>query len=112
MQNAVSQMCSIELCLIKNTLLSWFNKKIKSQKLQIDLLVKSKYEKNNPINLATDLCSLCKFPLNREPLGPDITNNKMSYGDLYIRYEHNFLINIYSKDQLSTSPQISTLKIL
>ena len=45
MQNAVSQMFSIELCLIKNTLLSWFNKKIKSQKLQIDLLVKIKYEK-------------------------------------------------------------------
>ena len=32
----------------------------------------------------------------------------MSYRDLLIRYEHKFLRNIYSKEQLSGSPQIST----
>ena len=39
-------MFSIESALIKNTLLSWFNKKIKSQNLQIDIDIKNKYEKN------------------------------------------------------------------
>ena len=34
----------------------------------------------------------------------------MSYRDLLIRYEHKFLRNIYSKGQLSGSPQISTLE--
>ena len=33
----------------------------------------------------------------------------MTYGDFYIRYEHKFLRNIYTKDQIQTSPQISTL---
>ena len=32
----------------------------------------------------------------------------MSYRDLLIRYEHKFLRNIYSKEQLSGSPLIST----
>ena len=45
-----------------------------------------------------------------ELLGPSVPNNKMSYRDFYIRYEHNFLRNIYSKEQLSSSPQISTPK--
>ena len=110
-KNVVSQMFSIELCLIKNILLPWFNKKIKSQNLQIDLFVKNKYEKNNPINWAIDLCSLCKFPLNMEPLGADVPNDKMSYGDFYIRYEHKFLRNIYSKEQLQILHKFQHSKI-
>ena len=35
----------------------------------------------------------------------------MSYGDFYIRCEHKFLQNIYSNEQLKSSPQISTLAI-
>ena len=34
----------------------------------------------------------------------------MSYGDFFIRYEHKFLRNIYSKEQLGSSSQIKTLK--
>ena len=33
----------------------------------------------------------------------------MSYGDFFIRYEHKFLRNIYSKE-LENSPEIKTLK--
>ena len=34
----------------------------------------------------------------------------MTYRDFYIRYEHKFLRNIYTEDQIQTSPQISTLE--
>ena len=34
----------------------------------------------------------------------------MSYGDFFIRYEHKFLRNLYSKEQLNSSPEIKALK--
>ena len=39
-----AQMFSVELFLIKQTLLAWFNRKIKPQHLQIDILEKNKHE--------------------------------------------------------------------
>ena len=48
-KNAIALMFSIELCLVKN-ILAWFNRKIKSQHLEINLLTKNKYEKDQPIN--------------------------------------------------------------
>ena len=38
-------MFSVETALIKSTLLEWFKKKIKSQHLELDLLIKYKYER-------------------------------------------------------------------
>ena len=43
-------MFSVETALIKLTLLEWFQKKIKSQHLELDLLIKKKYKRKNPIN--------------------------------------------------------------
>ena len=80
--------------------MAWFNKKIKLQHLEIDLLRKNKYEKDHPINYESDKCHISNFPLKIDPIGPDLPNNKMSYGDFFIRYEHKFLTNIYSKEQL------------
>ena len=39
-----AEMFSIELYLIKHTLMGWFNKKIKSQYFQIDISTKNKFE--------------------------------------------------------------------
>ena len=47
-------MFTIEIALIKTALLSWFNKKIKSQYLELDLVVKHKIERQNPINWKKD----------------------------------------------------------
>ena len=102
-------MFSVESSFIKKTILSWFNKKIKSQNLEIDLSVKNIYEKNDLINWSTDKCSICNFPLKIDPIGQDIPNNKMSYGDFFIRYEYTFLKNIYSNDELLSANQIKTL---
>ena len=67
------------------------------------------YEKNNPINWSTDKCSICNFPLKIYHIGPEVCNNKMSYGDFFINYEYTFLKNIYSKDELLSAPQIKNL---
>ena len=45
-----------------------------------------------------------------DPIGPDLPNNKISYGDFFVRYEHKFLRNMYSKEQLNSSLEIRTLK--
>ena len=39
-KKSLAEMFSIELYLMKHTLMSWFNRKIKSQHLQIDILTK------------------------------------------------------------------------
>ena len=43
-------MFSIELYLVKQTLALWFNKKFKSQNLQLNALAKTAYEKLYPID--------------------------------------------------------------
>ena len=77
-------MSSIDLCLVKKAILAWFKKKIKLQYLEIDLLRKNKYEKYHPINWESDKCHICNFPLKIDPIGPDVPNNKTSYGDFFI----------------------------
>ena len=48
--------------------------------------------------------------LKIDPLGYNVPNSEMSYGDFFIRYEHNFLRNIYSNSEIAESPQICTLQ--
>ena len=103
-------MFSVELCFVKQAVLSWFNKKVKSQHLEIDLSRKNKYEKDHPINWNSDKCLICNFPLKIDLIGLDVPNNEMSYGDFCIWYEHKFLRNIYSKEQLESAPQMKILQ--
>ena len=49
-KNALGQMFTIETALIKKTLVEWFNKKLKSQHLELDLLEKDQYERKHPID--------------------------------------------------------------
>ena len=85
-KNALAQMFSVELSLAKQAILFWFNEKIKSQHLEIDK------------------CLICNFPLKIGTIGSDLPNNKMYYGDFFIRCEHKFLRNIYRKEQLASAP--------
>ena len=48
--------------------------------------------------------------LKIDPLGYDVPNSKMSYGDFFIRYKHKFLRNIYSDSEIAELPQICTLQ--
>ena len=109
-KNTIVQMFCIEDTLVKKTLLAWFNKKIKSQHLEIDAFVKMQYERKNYISWKNDKCVICKMPLKIHPLGPEIPDNKMSYGNLFIHFEHKFLRNIYSVKQLKQPNHFSMLE--
>lgn len=54
-------MASAELKFPAQYLLRWFNKKIKSKNLEIDLHTKTKYEITQPIDWVKDTCCICKF---------------------------------------------------
>ena len=109
-KNALGQMFSIETALVKKTLLEWFNKKIKSQHLEADLLIKNQYKRKHPIDWQTDKCTICKLLLKTDPLGYNVLNSEMSYGYFFSRYKHIFLTNIYSNSEIAKSPQICTLQ--
>ena len=83
--------------------MDWFNKKIKSQHLELDLLMKNKYEKKNPINWQEDKCVICKMLLKIEAANRNTPNLKMPYSDFFIRFEHKFLRNIYSDEEIQQS---------
>ena len=55
-KNALGQMFSFETALIKSTLLEWLNKKIKSQHLELDLLIKDMYIISKKINVSYVKC--------------------------------------------------------
>ena len=90
-------MFTIESALVKKTLLEWFNKKIKSQHLELDFLIKNQYDRKNPIDWNNDKCVICKLLLKIDPTGYD----KMSYSDFFIKYEHKFLRNTYSDVEIN-----------
>ena len=48
--------------------------------------------------------------LKIDQLGHDAPSPEMSYGNFCIRYEHKFLRNIYSDNEIAESPQICTLQ--
>ena len=48
--------------------------------------------------------------LKIEATNHNTPNPKMSYGDFFIRFQHKFLRNIYSDEEIQQSPQICTLQ--
>ena len=76
-------------------MLDWFNQKIKSEYLEIDLLTKNQYERKHPIekminvlkikiNWLKDKCVNCKMLLKTDLLGCDVPNSEMSYSNFFI----------------------------
>ena len=53
-KNTMGQMFCIECALVKKTLLDWFNKKCRTQFLEINYFVKMQYERNNSVNWRND----------------------------------------------------------
>ena len=103
-------MFSIKTVFVKKTLLQWFDTKTKSQNLEIDLKIKNQFERENPINWQTDKCVGCKCLFKIDPFGPHVSNHSMSYCDIFIKYKHKFLRNIYSNKEIFDLPQICTLE--
>ena len=103
-------MFCIKCALVKKTLLEWFNRKFKSHYLQISPFDKFRYERNVPIDWQNDKCVICKFRLKVEPTNYQTPDYEMTFGDFIIRYEHKFLRNIYTKEQINYSSDIKDLQ--
>ena len=109
-KNAMGEMFCIESAFAKKALLDWFNKKYTSRFKEVNSFEKMQYRKNNPINYSTTKCVICKMPLKIEPTNSKISDFEMTYGDFIIRYEHKFLRNIYTNDQIKSSDDLKDIE--
>ena len=78
--------------------------------MEIDLKTKITYEAFNPKKKKKTKCVICNFPLIMNAKGPNVPANEISYTDFYIKYEHKFLRNMYSKEGLETSKELKRLE--
>ena len=102
-------MFNVELKFASDVLLKCFNAKIKSKHLEIDPIVKLKYQRENPVDWVDGKCVICNFPIAVEPKGLEFNESEMSYIDFLIRKEHAILRNIYELDEIKKSENISSL---
>ena len=77
-KNMMGQMFCIKTVLVKKTLLAWFNKKYKSQFVELSSFSKMIYEEKNPINWRSDKCIICNMPLRVEPTSYLTIDEKMT----------------------------------
>ena len=109
-KNSLGQMFSVESALVKKTLLKWFNAKFKRTFIVIDPITKMRFEAANKNDWQKDRCVICKFPMKLEPTSSQTSDSTITYGDSVIRFEHTFLRNIFSEQELCSADQIKTLK--
>ena len=90
-KNALGQMFTTEIALIKKNWQRGLTKKLNRNIQNQISRGKNQYERKHPIDWQTNKCVICKMLLKTDSLGYDVPNFEMSYGDLFIRYEHKFL---------------------
>ena len=78
-KNSLGEMFSVEIALIKKTLLKWFNIKYQRNFLVVNPIKKVKYEINHKVDMHKSKCSICKFPLKLNIT--EYNNTEMTYGD-------------------------------
>ena len=85
----------------------WIYEKFMRKDLSLDLATKTKFKKENPL-CYDNPCIICGFELGTAKVyGAD--SSKLSYYDFTVKKEHKFLRNIFSEDELKSSPCISDL---
>ena len=95
----ISIMFNIELKFAADTLLKWFNIKLKSKNVVIDPKMKINNEIQNQIHWEKDKCCICNFPLQINRKGLEYQGSHMPYVDFLIPKENKFLRSIYSKEK-------------
>ena len=109
-KNTMGQMFCIEAAFVKKALLAWFDKKIKSQNLEIDAFSKMQYERKNPVNWKNDKCVICKIPLRVEPTSFETPDDEIIFSDFIIRFEHKFIRNIYTNEQIKDLHHLESIE--
>ena len=77
-KSSIGEMSSIEIALVKKTLLKWFNQKFKRQFNKINPIKKLRYESKNPIKWKEDKYVICKFLIKLEPTNFETPDDEMS----------------------------------
>ena len=109
-KNSLGQMFSVKSALVKKTLVKWFNAKFKRTFTVIVPITKMRFEAEKKIDWQKGKCVICKFPMKLEPTNSQTSNSAMTYGHFVIRFEHTFLRNIFSEEQLCSADQIKNLQ--
>ena len=104
---AISTLFNIELKFATDALLKWFNAKINSKNLEVDLTEKNKFQNENPIDWEKGKWCICNLPTDVNPRSLEYEETDISYFDFLITKEHAFLRNIFSHEELNKSPSIS-----
>ena len=107
---AISEMFTTELKFAADCLLRWFNKKFKSNNLELSNNVKRKYEIEDRIDWSQNRCCICTFPLEINPTLCDADLETISYADFIIFKEHKFLRNICSNEELAKTDNMKDVK--
>ena len=109
-KNKMGQMICIECPLVKKTLLDWFNKKYRTYYLEVNAFVKMQHERNNLVNWKNDKCVLYKLPLRVEKISFKTPDYEMTYGDFINRFEHKFIRNLHTINQIKESHHLEALE--
>ena len=72
--------------------------------------MKMVYEQKSPINWKKDKCVICKMPLKIEPTSFKTPDDEMSYIDFVIGFEHKFIRNIFTNQQIQQSDDLNCLE--
>ena len=78
--------------------------------MQISPFDKFRFERNFLNDWQNDKCVICKFLLKVEPTNYQTPDDERTFSDFIIRYEHKFLRNIYTKEQINYSSDIKDLQ--
>ena len=108
--NSTGKNFFIESALVKKTLLKWFNHKFKQKFDKIDPFRNARYENQHSINWGNDKCVICRFPIKLERTNYKTPDDQMSFGDFVIRFEHTFLRNIYTIEQIQDSDHLKNIE--
>ena len=101
---AISEMFSTELKFASDCLINWFNLKFK--KMKKEELLKLKNQSIGKMIIAKFVI----FPFTLILQTFDVEKEKMPYGDFIIKKVHKFLRNIFSEEELMSSPAIKNLQ--
>ena len=96
---------------LKKTLLKWFNHKFKQKFDKIDPFRNTRYENQHSINWGNDKCVINRFPIKLERTNYKTPDDQMSFGDFVIRFEHKFLRNIYTIEQIQDSDHLKNIEV-
>ena len=88
---SLAELFSVELKFTVDTPKDWLSRIIKPKFFETDLAVKQKFKKDNPLEKNV-VCCLCDFTL--------AVDAKKGWFDFVVRWEHLFLRNIYSYENL------------